>query len=50
MLWEVKNGALPPSRRKLTPAEQKFHAQWQGYIQTVMSLDEALALLGLVED
>ena len=31
-LVEVKNSALSPSRRKLTPAQVKFHAEFQCYI------------------
>ena len=29
-LIEVKNGNLPPSRRRLTPAQEKFHREWTG--------------------
>lgn len=32
---EVKNPKKPPSQRKLTPKEQKFHAQWTGCIRVV---------------
>lgn len=30
VLVEVKDGAKPPSRRRLTPAEQAWHDAWAG--------------------
>lgn len=45
-LLEVKDGAKPPSKRKLTPDEQKFHATWRGQVCVVESLDDALRTIG----
>jgi hypothetical protein len=46
LLIEVKDGAKPPSARRLTDAEQKFHDEWPGSdLYIVNSVDEALALL-----
>ena len=46
MLIEVKDGAKPPSARRLTDAEQKFHDEWPGdNLHIVNSVEEALALL-----
>jgi hypothetical protein len=46
MLIEVKDGAKPPSARRLTDAEQKFHDEWPGSdLYIVNSVEEALALL-----
>lgn len=45
-LLEVKDGNKPPSRRKLTPDQEKFHEWWPGEIHVVKSVDEALAAVG----
>jgi len=46
LLVEVKDGAKPPSARRLTDAEQKFHDEWPGCnLYIVNSVEEALALL-----
>lgn len=46
LLLEVKDGAKPPSARKLTDAEQKFHDEWPNdNLHIVTSVDDALALL-----
>lgn len=47
-LLEVKDGSLPPSKQKLTPAEEKWHAEWRGGPKAVVaSLDEALRVMGV---
>lgn len=48
VMLEVKDGSKPPSERKLTPAQVKFHAEWKGWISVVTSVDEALAAVGVV--
>ena len=46
LLLEVKDGAKPPSARRLTDAEQKFHDEWPGSnLWIVTSVQEALDLL-----
>jgi hypothetical protein len=46
MLIEVKDGAKPPSARRLTEAEAKFHNEWPGSdLYIVNSVEEALLLL-----
>jgi hypothetical protein len=43
ILLEVKDGNKPPSARKLTPNEQKFHDEWTGgELYVVTCVDEAL--------
>jgi hypothetical protein len=46
LLIECKDGSKPPSARRLTPAEQKFHDEWPGSdLYIVNSVEEAIALL-----
>jgi hypothetical protein len=46
VLAEIKDGAKAPSRRKLTPDQVKFHAEFRGPIVVLQSVDEALKLFG----
>lgn len=46
---EVKDGQLPPSRRKLTPDEERWHEEWQGHAAVVNDADEALRVIGAVK-
>jgi hypothetical protein len=43
-LLEIKDGEKPPSARKLTPAQETFHAAWTGEIHVVDSIEQALAV------
>lgn len=46
LLMEVKDGSKPPSARRLTDAELKFHAEWPGdNLYVVNSEAEAVAIL-----
>lgn len=45
LLIEVKDGARPPSSRKLTQAQILWHRDWNGHVVTVKSVDEALAFV-----
>ena len=46
LLIECKDGSKPPSARRLTDAEQKFHDEWPGSdLYIVNSVEEAIALL-----
>lgn len=46
VLLEVKDGNKPPSARKLTPNEQKFHDEWTGGpLHVVTCIEEALDTL-----
>lgn len=46
-LIELKDGSKPPSQRKLTPDEVKFHAGWRGQIAVCNNIDEIIKLIGL---
>ena len=47
LLFEVKDGQKPPSARKLTPPEAKWHETWRGQVVTVSSVREALEAIGI---
>ncbi|MDE4176380.1 hypothetical protein PXK01_19665 [Phaeobacter sp. PT47_59] len=46
-LIEVKDGAKPPSARKLTPDQEKWHATWRGQKAVASTVAEALAVIGI---
>jgi hypothetical protein len=46
-LIELKDGSKPPSQRKLTPDEVKFHALWRGQIAVCNNINEIIKLIGL---
>lgn len=42
-ILEIKDGAKPPSRRKLRPGQKNFHEEWRDFpIFKVENCDEAL--------
>lgn len=47
-LVELKDGSKPPSQRKLTPAEAKFHSKWKGELYIINNEDEAIALVNRI--
>lgn len=46
-LIEIKDGDKPPSARKLTADESKFHSTWNGQVATIKNEDELLQILGI---
>ena len=44
VLVEIKDGAKPPSKRKLTTDEQVFKNRWQGWYEIVESTPQAVKL------
>lgn len=44
-LIEIKDGSLPPSQRRLTVAETRFHHSWRGQIAIATTIEEALAII-----
>lgn len=48
-LLEVKDGAKPPSWRKLTDDQVKWHGAWRGPVSIVKSIDEALRAVGVIK-
>lgn len=45
ILMEVKDGDKPPSQRKLTPDQEKFHDSWRGSIHVVHNSEEAIKVV-----
>lgn len=50
-LIEVKDGAKPPSARKLTPAQVEWHKKWDGFpLHIVTGPEDALKAIGAIRD
>lgn len=50
VLLEIKDGSKKPSERRLTEAEEKFHALWKGAgfpVFVVETVEQALEAIGL---
>jgi len=45
ILIEIKDGKKPPSDRKLTVPQIKWHDEWLGQVNIIKSIDEAMALV-----
>lgn len=48
LLVEVKDGKKPPSKRKLTEQQEKFHSEWKGSVNIVKSVDDAINLINSI--
>lgn len=46
-LFEIKDPGKPPSARKLTPDEEKFHAEWTGQVAIIETIDDVLNILNI---
>ena len=47
-LLEVKDGSKPPSARKLTDDQVRWHGNWLGHKAVVCNVSEALAAVGII--
>ena len=47
---EIKDGNKPPSRRKLTSKQVKFHSEWLGQIDVAKDVEEAFKIVGLISE
>jgi len=45
LLLEIKDGAKPPSERKLTSDQVAFHESWAGQVVVVTSVEEAVRVV-----
>lgn len=48
LLVEIKDGSQPPSRRKLTPDEAKFHSTWKDHVVILESIGDAIDLVNRI--
>lgn len=48
VLIELKDPSQPPSARKLSPDEKKFHGSWKGEIYVCTTAEEILKIFGLI--
>ena len=46
-MFEIKDGSKPPSARKLTKDEQKWHDEWRGKSHVVECFADCLAVISL---
>jgi len=44
-LFEIKDGAKPPSARTLTEMQVRWHRVWEGQVAVIHSADEALEIM-----
>lgn len=44
---EIKDGSKPPSARKLTPDQVRWHGKWEGHVAVVKDIPEALTAIGI---
>lgn len=44
-LMELKDGNKPPSARKLTPDQVKWHAEWNSEVHIVLSAEQAIDIV-----
>jgi len=47
-LWEIKDGSLVPSARRLTADQIIWHDAWRGYVQVIDSVEKAVARINYV--
>lgn len=45
LLIEAKDGSKPPSKRKKTPSQIKFHDEWRGQKTIVESPEQAISYI-----
>ena len=45
LCFEIKDPAKPPSARKLTPDQVKWHADWKGSVYVIETLEQAIAII-----
>ena len=49
-LVEIKDGTLPPSKRRLTPDEAAFHQNWHGTVHIIESEAQAIEFVNAIRE
>lgn len=49
-LVELKNPDMPPSKRRLTPDEKKWHNAWRGQVDVAETFEDCLRIVGISTD
>ena len=44
-LFEIKDPSQPPSGRKLTQMEARWHELWNGQVHTILTADDAMKIM-----
>lgn len=44
---EIKDPSQPPSKRRFTPSQKRWHAAWKGRAHVVETVEQALMLIDL---
>jgi hypothetical protein len=44
-IFELKDDKQPPNKRRLTPAEQRWHDEWRGEVHIIENIEQALAVV-----
>lgn len=44
-LMEIKDGKKPPSERKLTTDQVKWHSAWKSKVHIVLDVDQAISIV-----
>lgn len=48
-VMEIKDGSKPPSQRRLTKAQVKWHSEWKGNVFIIETIEHALIILNEIE-
>jgi hypothetical protein len=48
ILFEIKDEKKPPSKKKLTKDEKKWHDNWKGQIHVIYNFTDALNVINLI--
>ncbi len=47
-VFEIKDPGKSPSRRRLTEDEEKWHREWGGQVDVILTTEDALKVMGFI--